>query len=194
MAVRDFREIDSTKRTVYVRLRLLRRLRIRRDRPKVTEDSHKFLFVCFGNIMRSPMAAALLQQRVSTRGIRADIRSAGTNAKPGRAAETRAVAAAVAHGISLEGHVASLVSDESMHWADVVFAMDHRNETELVHRFPWAEGKIALLGGFARDGRVDVSIPDPYSEDAATLNDCYARLVVAVDELARQLTGGTERT
>jgi protein-tyrosine phosphatase len=193
-AMRIFREIDANKRSVYLRLRLLRLLGIRRDRPKVTQLSQNFLFVCFGNIMRSPMAAALLEQRTATVGATVQIRSAGTDARPGRSAEPRAVAAAVVHGVSLEHHGATLVSEESMRWADVVFAMDYRNETELVHRFPWAEDKIALLGAFALAGHVDVSIPDPYSEDEATLDACYARLVVAVDQVAGQLVGGTERT
>lgn len=193
-AVRDYREIDANKRSVYVRLRLLRFLGIRRDRPKVTQISQNFLFVCFGNIMRSPMAAALLEQRTAQRHVPVAIRSAGTHAKAGRRAEPRAAAAAVTHGVSLEHHAATLVSEESMNWADVVFAMDYRNETELVHRFPWAEDKIALLGAFALVGDVDVSIPDPYSEDEATLDACYARLVVAVDQVAEQLVGGTERT
>ena len=193
-AVRNYRDIDASKRSVYARLRTLRLLGIRRDLPKVTTASHKFLFVCFGNIMRSPMAAALLEQRVASRDAPVLVRSAGTHAKAGRPAEPRAMAAAIAQGISLERHGATLVTDESMQWADVVFAMDYRNETELVHRFPWAEHKIALLGAFAEDGHVDVSIPDPYSEDDATLDDCYARLAVAVAGVARQLVGGTERT
>jgi protein-tyrosine-phosphatase len=74
-----------------------------------------------------------------------------------------------------------------MRWADVVFAMDYRNEVDVVHRFPWAEGKVVLLGAFARGRNVDVAIPDPYTEDEATLVDCYARLVAAVDAVAEQL-------
>ena len=193
-AVRDYREIDASKRSVYARLRMLRFLGMRRDRPKVTSESRRFLFICFGNIMRSPMAAALLANRVAADGLDAEVRSAGTNAKPGRSAEPRALVAARAHGVSLGTHGATLVSEESMRWADVVFAMDHRNEAELVHRFPWAEGRIAMLGAFAPADDVDVSIPDPYSEDEATLGDCYARLVVAVDAVADQLVGGTTRT
>ncbi|MEP6999505.1 MAG: low molecular weight protein-tyrosine-phosphatase, partial [bacterium] len=194
LAVRDFRETNPNTRSVYVRLRVVRLLGLRRDRPKVTPATKNFLFVCYGNIMRSPMAAGLLEQRVAERGDEVDIRSAGTNAKPGRRAEPRAIAAAVAHGVSLEGHGATLISDQDMHWADVIFAMDHRNETALVHRFPWAEDKIALLGAFALDGDVDVSIPDPYSEDEATLDECYGRLAVAVDEVAGQLADRTEGT
>ncbi|MEO8623418.1 MAG: hypothetical protein ABI625_20245 [bacterium] len=194
LAVRDYRESNATTRSVYVRLRMARLLGLRRDRPKVTRATKNFLFVCYGNIMRSPMAAALLEQRAAERGDVVDVRSAGTNAKPGRRAEPRAIAAAVAHGVSLERHGATLISERDMKWADVIFAMDYRNETELVHRFPWAEDKIALLGAFALDGHVDVSIPDPYSEDVATLDECYGRLAVAVDALTGQLADGTEGT
>lgn len=193
-AVRDYREIDANKRATYVRLRMLRWLRLRRDRPKVSARARRFLFICYGNIMRSPMAAALLRRRVANDGRTVAIESAGTNARAGRSAEPRAIAAAVAHGISLDEHGATLVTEEAMRTADVVFAMDYRNETELVHRFPWAEDRIALLGAFALDGCVDASIPDPYSQDDATLEECYARLVVAVDAVARQLDGSTERT
>jgi protein-tyrosine phosphatase len=194
LAVRDYRETDANTRSVYVRLRIARLLGIRRDRPKVTQTTKNFLFVCYGNIMRSPMAAALLEKRAAERDQVVDIRSAGTNAKPGRRAEPRAIAAALPHRVTLERHGATLISERDMKWADVVFAMDYRNETELVHRFPWAEDKIALLGAFALDGHVDVSIPDPYSGDEATLDECYARLVVAVDEVARQLADGTKGT
>jgi protein-tyrosine phosphatase len=188
-AVREYRGIDAAQRSVYVRLRILRLLGMRRDRPKVTRSSQNFLFVCFGNIMRSPMAAALLEQHAARRGVTVSIRSAGTHARTGRRAEPRAVAAAVTHGVSLSEHAATHVAEEQMKWADVVFAMDFRNETELVHRFPWAEDKIALLGAFALAGHVDACIPDPYSEDGAALDHCYARLVVAVDQVTEQLVG-----
>jgi protein-tyrosine phosphatase len=186
-AVQDYREIAAAKRSTFVRLRTHRMLGLRRDGPKVTAASRHVLFICFGNIMRSPMAAALLEQRVARRNLKVTVRSAGTGATEGRRAEPRAVAAAPAHGVSLEQHQASRVTDELMRWADVVFAMDYRNEVELVHRFPWAEGKVVMLGAFARGRDLDVSIPDPYTEDEATLVDCYARLVTAVDAVTEQL-------
>jgi protein-tyrosine phosphatase len=191
-AIHDYREIAADKRSIFVRLWTSRMLGLRRDCPKVTSASRHFLFICFGNIMRSPMAAALLEERVARRNLTAIVRSAGTNATEGRQAEPRAVAAAPAHGVSLEHHRASPVTEEAMRWADVVFAMDYRNEVELVHRFPWAEEKIVLLGAFGLGRDLDVPIPDPYTEDEATLIDCYARLVVAVDAVAQQLAWEAE--
>jgi protein-tyrosine phosphatase len=186
-AVQDYRNIAADKRSTFLRLRTKRLLGLRRDRAKVTETSRHLLFICFGNIMRSPMAAALLEQRVARRNLKVTVRSAGTNATEGRRAEPRAIAAAPAHGVSLEHHEASPVTEEAMRWADVVFVMDYRNEVELVRRFPWAEDKVVMLGAFGRGRNLDGSIPDPYTEDEATLAGCYVRIVAAVDAVAEQL-------
>src|SRR5436305_6113583 len=56
--VRDYRDIAADQRSTFVRLRTRRMLGLRDDRAKVTKASRHFLFICFGNIMRSPMAAA----------------------------------------------------------------------------------------------------------------------------------------
>ncbi len=90
----------------------------------------RVLFVCTGNICRSAAAERLLSVRTVDGGGRIDIRSAGTQARPGRPMHSRTERALARHGVDSAGFTSRRLSERDVEWADLVLTMtgDHRDE------------------------------------------------------------------
>jgi protein-tyrosine-phosphatase/predicted ATP-grasp superfamily ATP-dependent carboligase len=127
------------------------------------------VFICHGNIIRSPMAEAVF--RASEPGIRVD--SAGTAAVPGRDVDARAAQVAREFGISLDGHKAKRLSAETVASGDLLVVMDYLNYAALIQEFPEAAGKTVLLGAESRGGW---EIDDPYEGTLVDIRAVYKRL------------------
>ena len=128
----------------------------------------RILFVCLGNICRSPTAEGVMHKLVSEAGMQdaIELDSAGTGAwHVGEPADARARAAALAQGIRLES-VARQLCREDFERFDLILAMDSANRRELYKRAPNASAreKIRLLREFdpASAGLNDLDVPDPY--------------------------------
>ena len=125
----------------------------------------RILFVCMGNICRSPTAEGVFRRLVQERAphLALEIDSAGTHDyHVGEPPDSRAVAAAARRGIDLRGLRARQVSDEDFERFDLIVAMDRLNHSMLVERAPQEfHERIRLFMEFAAgDDREDV--PDPY--------------------------------
>ena len=126
---------------------------------------HKVLFVCLGNICRSPSAEGVFQKGVTDAGLSAqfEVDSAGTGSwHIGNPPDKRAQAAALARGIDLSGLRARQVRFDDFAHFDYIIAMDRSNLANLKqqsHR--QYAGKIRLFLEFAWG--TDLSeVPDPY--------------------------------
>lgn len=109
----------------------------------------RWLFVCTGNLCRSPLAAVLADRVALEKDREAEIRSAGTHARPGDPAHAKVVAAAREIGLDLSGHRAARLDEAAVRWATRVFVMeeDHaRAARELVPDLP--ESAVVPLGPF----------------------------------------------
>lgn len=128
----------------------------------------KLLFVCLGNICRSPTAEGVMRKLVRERGLEAEIEldSAGTGGwHAGEPPDARASAAARAHGIELEG-AARQVHEVDFEEFDLILAMDRSNLHALQRAAPDAQGqaRVMLLREFdpSSAGSGDLDVPDPY--------------------------------
>lgn len=125
----------------------------------------RVLFVCLGNICRSPTAQGVFEQIVAEAGWqgRIEVDSAGTHAyHVGEPPDERAQMEAARRGIDLSNQRARAVSEVDFHEFDFVVAMDSSNHSILLSRCP-AERRerVVRLMDFAPDlGETDV--PDPY--------------------------------
>jgi protein-tyrosine phosphatase len=129
---------------------------------------NRILFVCMGNICRSPTAEAVMRRLVREAGLEHEfeIDSAGTgNWHAGDAPDRRATEAAHARGVTLDG-VARQVRPRDFEHYDLLLAMDRENLRELRTFSPDgdADGKARLLREFdpASAGAPDLDVPDPY--------------------------------
>jgi protein-tyrosine phosphatase len=123
------------------------------------------LFVCMGNICRSPTAEGIFRKHVTDAGL-ADwihVESAGTHAyHAGAPPDHRAQAAAARRGVTLTHIRARRVSGEDFETFDYIFAMDKDNLGELLERAPEEHRpKVRLFLDFTGTGPA-AEVPDPY--------------------------------
>jgi protein-tyrosine phosphatase len=184
--LRRYRGYSATERMLYLKIRTLDVMGVRHlNRRYPPRTASSFLFVCFGNIMRSPMCQALMQRAVASSSDIVIV-SAGLNAVPGRAAHPWAVGAAKELGISLENHRAQLLTSEMVTKADVIFAMDYQNVVQLRSRYPEAKDKIYMLGAFGGTNR-SAEIDDPYYSGEDGTRQCYKVLQICIDNLVSSI-------
>lgn len=125
----------------------------------------RILFVCMGNICRSPSAEGVFRRVLQTRApdLQVEIDSAGTHEyHVGSAPDRRAIAAASRRGIDLSSLRARHVSDEDFERFDLILAMDEDNLRELQRRARAdVRDRIRLVMEFA-PAAIARNVPDPY--------------------------------
>ena len=124
----------------------------------------RVLFVCLGNICRSPTAEGVMRALLASNGYdgKVVVDSAGVGDwHVGSPPDERAVAAAAERGFELSG-VARQVRRSDFEEFDLIVAMDRSNRDDLLRLAPdpAAEAKVRMLREFG-DG-VDADVPDPY--------------------------------
>ncbi len=123
------------------------------------------LFVCTGNICRSPTAEGMFRSLVEREGLGdgISIDSAGTHAyHVGEPPDRRAQEAARLRGIDLSGQRGRKAGPEDFGHFDYILAMDSENHSDLMHICPpGAEGRLHLFLDFAPD-LGEREVPDPY--------------------------------
>jgi protein-tyrosine phosphatase len=137
------------------------------------------LFVCLGNICRSPTAEGVLRARLAEAGLadRVHVDSAGTGSwHVGNPPDPRAVAAAADRGFDLTALRARQVTREDLDRFDYVLAMDGSNLRDLERLAP---GRARRFLEFA-DGAQASDVPDPYYGDG----DGFARVLDLVEAAA----------
>lgn len=157
---------------------------------KVPGSARHFLFVCFGNRMRSPMCEALMKRAAGANLQYLTVRSAGLHAVPGRAAHAWALAAAREIGLSLDDYRAQSLTAKMVQEADAIFAMDYQNEVELLSAYPAAREKIFMLGAYVGCGERQLEIADPYYGTPDQTRNCYQVLERCIQELAADVLQG----
>ncbi|MEO5625972.1 MAG: low molecular weight protein-tyrosine-phosphatase [Dokdonella sp.] len=122
----------------------------------------RFLFICMGNICRSPIVETVARIEFARAGVAAHVESAGTEGyHVGEPADRRAIRVAEAHDYPLAAHRARQVRDEDFASFDHLLAMDHVNLRALERwRSAWSSAAPRLF--LAEAGLGDATVPDPY--------------------------------
>lgn len=125
-------------------------------------QSTSVLFVCLGNICRSPTAEAVFKQKAAQAGLNLIIDSAGTHGYHiGKAPDKRSQAAGVERGYSFKGLKCRRVDESDFEKFDYILAMDDSNLANLRGMSPSQfQSKIKLFLEFA--SVEDKEVPDPY--------------------------------
>jgi protein-tyrosine phosphatase len=125
----------------------------------------KVLFVCMGNICRSPSAEAVFTQLLKRRGVEAqfEVDSAGTHAyHVGSGPDKRSIKAAKKRGIKMDHLRARQVQAEDYQRFDWLVVMDDENKINLENDFPMVvQDKVVPMMRFAPNATCD-EVPDPY--------------------------------
>ncbi|WP_440225687.1 low molecular weight protein-tyrosine-phosphatase [Dokdonella sp. MW10] len=149
----------------------------------------RLLFVCMGNICRSPTVEAVARVEFAKAGLAIDVASAGTEAyHVGDGADPRSIALAEAHGYPMAAHRARQVADADFEAFDHLLVMDEVNLSALLRRTPAAaRGRVALFLPFA--GRAERELPDPYYGGPAEFRRALDLARDGVSALARRFGG-----
>jgi protein-tyrosine phosphatase len=140
----------------------------------------RILFVCMGNICRSPTAEAVMRHLLAQRGLadQVQVASAGTGGwHVGAAPDERSAAMAARRGITLEG-TAQQVSQADFARSDLIVAMDRSNLRDLMALAPdeAARAKVRLLLD-------DADVPDPYYGGERGFDDVLDLVTEACERL-----------
>ena len=120
------------------------------------------IFVCTGNICRSPMAEGLLRHRWQQAGggyLR--VSSMGTHGVEGLPAETFAQAVCADHEIDISAHQSRLLVGDEIKEADLILCMEEVHRKFVQTFFPWQREHIFLLGAWPGKANRKSGISDP---------------------------------
>lgn len=164
-------------------------------RPEVTPEKLSVLFVCMGNICRSPTAEAVFRAKVAEAGLsdRVEVDSAGTHAyHVGDPPDPRSVNAAAARGYDLTDLRGRQLSTYDAERFDYVLVMDRGNYNRTVRLFGGAEpadgqrASVRMFLDFAPDVR-EVEVPDPYVGGAEGFERVLDLIEAAADGLLAEV-------
>ncbi len=152
----------------------------------------RVLFVCLGNICRSPTAEGVFRALVESQGLtgKIEIDSAGTHAyHVGQGPDPRAQEAAARRGIDLSRLRGRRATAADIEEFDYVLAMDEDNYANLLHIAPMQyESRVRLLMAFAPE-RPEDEVPDPYFGGEGG----FDRVLDMIEDAARGLLADIRR-
>ncbi|UCD89457.1 MAG: low molecular weight protein arginine phosphatase [Desulfobacterales bacterium] len=155
----------------------------------MNDQTANILFVCTGNICRSPFAEALFTKLVLENGYQnLFAESAGLMALPGNSATALAQQVAAEQGVDLIHHQAKPVTEERVDGADLILVMEKSHEMTLLSFFPKATHKVRLIRHYARFGSKTRGIADPYGLNYDAYRFCFLDIEDAVKGLIEFLS------
>ncbi len=136
----------------------------------------RVLFVCHGNICRSPYAEHALRRELGREGVENwTVESAGF-VKPDRPSPVEARRVAARRGVDLEEHRSRLLTSESVGSADLIYVMSAAQERDLLARFAVASEVVWVLGDLDPDPISKRTIRDPVEQPESVFERVYDRI------------------
>ena len=127
----------------------------------------KLLFVCLGNICRSPLAEGIMQHKIEQHGLDWEVDSAGTSGwHVGEKPDQRSIDTAKNHGLDITSQRSRKFRGQDLEEFDLIYAMDKGNYSDILAQSQSAEErnkvKLILDELYDQKGR---EVPDPYWGD-----------------------------
>lgn len=179
--------------------RYLRQAALPQDHPTTVDrattsttqrlQARRILFVCMGNICRSPLSQAYAQKRAQEIGFDSlEFGSRGTYSGTAKQpADLRTQAIARAAGLDLRSHRAQTLSENDFYDFDLLIAHDLRNQNDMLALAPpGMEHKVVLLMSYAPDAS-HTEVPDPYPGDHQDFILSWQLIKTGVDALFQRL-------
>ncbi len=180
-----WRGLRATALYLARRINVVRRPYERWAAVRLPDSVQSVLFVCKGNICRSPLAEAYFQSLVDMDGRRMTVRSAGLETTPGKPAHAKAKAVALENRLSLDEHATTQVHKELLDQSDLIVVMEIVQKDRIQRLYPKVNGKVVLLGRFDSVGSLEIA--DPYSGTSEDFQSCFQQVSRCCDVLAARL-------
>ncbi|MBC2696729.1 MAG: low molecular weight protein arginine phosphatase [Desulfobacteraceae bacterium] len=150
------------------------------------------LFVCTGNICRSPFAEGLLKKLVQKKSLDdIVIDSAGLLVLPGNSAGSLAQKVAAEYDVDLSGHIAKSVKEDIVNRSDLILVMENSHAKDILNAFTEAEDKVFLIRRFACFGSKERGVADPYGLNYEAYRFCFLDIQDSVSGLTEYLSSRT---
>lgn len=149
----------------------------------------KIMFVCTGNICRSPMGHYYLQKLVNEAGLGNEylISSCGTYANTGESSTINAIEAMKTYGVDLNKHRATNIADTDIEDYDLVICLTLTHKASVLGYSSKLKGKVYTLKEYSYPEDPYKNIDDPWGLNLNVYNDCAEEIVKAVDILFEKL-------
>jgi protein-tyrosine phosphatase len=143
------------------------------------------LFVCQGNIYRSPYAALAFSAAIPAhlKGM-VHVESGGF-VGPNRPSPAAAIATAERKGVDLRAHRSSLLTPDRVRRADLIVVVEPAQRQAILARYPRVADRVVVLGDLDPEPIRTRTITDPWNQDETVLQQSYDRVERCVRELAR---------
>jgi len=148
-----------------------------------TTPVKSLLFLCYGNICRSPVAERVAKQVLTN----LDVESAGLHAQEGSRSPRNIISASNRIGIDLVHSGSRCITKQQIRRADLILVMDVKNYGDLIGQYPEAASRTLLLGMLLE--RPILNIPDPYRASDEKAWEVVNQISCAINALACKLQG-----
>ncbi|MBX7483583.1 low molecular weight protein-tyrosine-phosphatase [Qipengyuania qiaonensis] len=147
-------------------------------------EKHRVLFVCLGNICRSPLAEAAFRKAAEEAGLDIEVDSAGTaNYHVGEPPDPRSIEEAQRHGIDISSYRGRQLSSDDFHRFDRILGMDRSNMANMSRVDPGdGNAKVSLLMDIV-PGQEGREVADPWYGGEDNFRDTWDDVSMAAEAL-----------
>ncbi len=145
-------------------------------KPIYLKDRLHILFVCYANIVRSPIAEAYFKLNTDY-----EIRSSGVHASNIDAPPEEAQSVAIENSIDVSNHKSNKLTDKDLTWADIVITMDNMLKADISDIFNY-NSQIWLTSSFSKKLNGEL-IPDPFGYKKKAYHKMMKELLYHLNEL-----------